>query len=419
MQLRIPHIALTLLFFLAGCQSKNIGQRRYDSSLGAARRFLLSQQDADGAWRSSTYGALKDGPALTPLVLTTLVYLYPEDRTRLEAISRGAYFLCRMAPVLDPSLNLQPIGFPTYTAALASWAVMLGDQTPQRRDAQSMWLKFISTYQLNRRLGWESSDIEFGGWGYSHTVPRRNITNLISNPLLASNLSATLFAAGALRAARVPLDDPIYGEIRTFVERCQNFNNVVGTDAGAIMNNFDDGGFFFTTVDSPLNKAGSAGADEYGKLRFHSYGSATADGLRLLLLCGLPPESPRVSAARNWLEQHFAADRNPGEFTPDREIIRNATYYYYTWSIAHAFARLNVTVLSRENGTLNWPRTLADELIRRQRSDGSWSNSFTDAKENDPLIATSFAAAALTICRDMQIGIVPVSHLTHESMTHP
>jgi len=37
---------------------------------------------------------------------------------------------------------------------------------------------------------------------------------------------------------------------------------------------------------------------------------------------------------------------------------------------------------------------LARELIRRQRDGGSWANRFTDAREDDPLVATPWAAAA-------------------------
>ena len=44
-------------------------------------------------------------------------------------------------------------------------------------------------------------------------------------------------------------------------------------------------------------------------------------------------------------------------------------------------------------------RELAAELVRRQLPDGSWSNTFTDAREDDPLVATPWAAAALAICR--------------------
>src|SRR5439155_141086 len=79
--------------------------------------------------------------------------------------------------------------------------------------------------------------------------------------------------------------------------------------------------------DPPRNKAGVAGTDRPGRVRYNSYGSATADGLRALIRCGLAPDHPRVEAARRWLESHFSATSNPGRFTEDREVLRDATYY--------------------------------------------------------------------------------------------
>ena len=125
----------------------------------------------------------------------------------------------------------------------------------------------------------------------------------------------------------------------------------------------------------------------------------TADGLRALLQCGLAPEHPRVVAARRWLERSFSATRHPGEFARDREVLRGATYYYYLWSAAHAFMRLGVTTIETDDGPLDWAPALAAEVIARQREDGSWTNRFTDAREDDPLIATPWAAAALAIAR--------------------
>jgi hypothetical protein len=48
-------------------------------------------------------------------------------------------------------------------------------------------------------------------------------------------------------------------------------------------------------------------------------------------------------------------------------------------------------------GPVDWPAALADELLARQRADGSWTNRFTDSKEDDPLISTPWAAAGLEI----------------------
>jgi hypothetical protein len=123
--------------------------------------------------------------------------------------------------------------------------------------------------------------------------------------------------------------------------------------------------------------------------------------VRALLRCGLSSGHPRVVAAREWLERHFSASTNPGVFEPVRVDERDATYYDYAWSAAHAFRALNVRKLRTKDHDVDWAAALSGELIRRRRSDGTWANRFTAAKEDDPLIATSFAAAALGISRAM------------------
>jgi hypothetical protein len=66
---------------------------------------------------------------------------------------------------------------------------------------------------------------------------------------------------------------------------------------------------------------------------------------------------------------------------------------------------LGVRDAATRQGRLDWAAALAAELLARQRDDGAWVNRYTDAKEDDPLVATSWAAAALAICR---------SSLTHQ-----
>jgi squalene-hopene/tetraprenyl-beta-curcumene cyclase len=206
---------------------------------------------------------------------------------------------------------------------------------------------------------------------------------------------ATIFGIAALRSARVPLSDPSWEKALIFVRRCQNFaENPTRADA-----RFDDGGFFFIPDDELQNKAGVAGTDAHGRRRFRSYGTMTADGLRALIQCGLGKEHPRVVAAQKWLENNFSPVRNPGEFNEDREVLRDATYYYWAWAVAHAFSRVGLRKLRRDGGGVSWAQELAVELVERQLPDGSWSNRFTDAREDDPLVATPWAAAALAICR--------------------
>ena len=49
--------------------------RRLDHALAAAAQFLVSKQSDDGAWRSPVYGCFRDGPELTPHVLSCLYFL--------------------------------------------------------------------------------------------------------------------------------------------------------------------------------------------------------------------------------------------------------------------------------------------------------------------------------------------------------
>jgi hypothetical protein len=111
-----------------------------------------------------------------------------------------------------------------------------------------------------------------------------------------------------------------------------------------------------------------------------------------------------VVAARNWLTRNFAAAHNPGAFADDRAVLQDATWYYWTWAASHAFLASGLQRFPSRAGPIDWPRTFARELLARQRSDGSWANHFTDAKEDDPLVATSWAAAALAIGRAMTSG---------------
>ncbi|HEY8505390.1 MAG TPA: prenyltransferase/squalene oxidase repeat-containing protein, partial [Gemmataceae bacterium] len=256
------------------------------------------------------------------------------------------------------------------------------------------WLKYLRERQLTEELGWAPSDREYGGWGYARGVPRKPKPDEIAPPHLESNLSATLFALEALRAAKVPDRDPVYAKALTFVKRCQNWEEAPERRDPE----FDDGGFHFIYADPVRNKAGVAGKDRHGRQRFHSYGSTTADGLRALLLCGVAPDSPRVKAARAWLEKHFRADAHPGKYAGRYESDRNAVYYYYAASVARALRSLGIREVATDEGAVNWSEVLGAKLVGRQRADGSWVNPIELVRENDPIVATCFAVLALAEC---------------------
>ena len=388
---------------LAGCQmtpdddraSAEFDERirAIDQALTRSADFLLDRQEPDGAWRRSIYGFMKDGPSLTPHVLTAILFLPQGGGRAAEAFARGADYLAGLINAdgnVPQELNLV---YPVYTAADT---VRLLSHTPRHARAKAAWLAYVRGQQLNEDLGWSPEDLEYGGWSYAVRPPRKLAAGA-RGAWDFSNLSATLYGLAALSGGKIPATDKSYADALRFVQRCQNYAE---SEAGPL----DDGGFYFCPADALHNKAGLAGADALGRPRFNSYGSMTCDGLRALLLCGLPPSHPRVVAAKAWLARNFDASHNPGRFAPGTEDLRDATYYYYTWSLAHAAMRSGVHLTAGGSGVPNWPLTLSRELLARQRDDGAWVNRFSDAKEDDPLVATPLAASALAICRHVLAG---------------
>lgn len=336
--------------------------------------YLVERQSAEGAWRSDGYATFRDGTALTPLVLGALLDAADAGFDTTESAAarkRAAAWLAKFAQP-DGTIDPGPDGleYPVYTAALSVQALS-HPECVEHRSARDAWVKFLQERQLTEELGWNPDDKPYGGWGYCRVRPRKPQPGAFAPPLVESNLSATVFALAALHAAAA-LDATTANRAAVFVRRCQNA----------------DGGFHFIYDDPVRNKAGVQALEP---LRFHSYGSTTADGLRALMLCGLAAHAEERQAAQRWLSTHFRADTHPGVYVPTHEPNREAVYYYYVASVAQALR--DRLIASAEAG--DWATALTAELIRRQRSDGSWANPVELIRENEPLVATSYAVSAL------------------------
>jgi len=340
--------------------------------------YLLAQQSKDGAWRSDVYATFKDGTALTPLAVTALQEAHDAGiRTpAIEvAIKNGCAFLANFTKP-DGTITPPTDGFdyPIYTASLTLKAFMhpTAKDYAKYRDA---WVKYIKERQLTEKLGWKPEEKQYGGWGYCRVIPKKPEPGEFAPPLIESNLSATLFALEALKAAG-ETDAEVYKKAAEFVLRCQN----------------DDGGFHFIYDDPVRNKAGVANTEPQ---RFHSYGSTSADGFRALGFCLLPEHEKRAAAATEWLKKNFRADHHPGTYVKAHEPNRDAVYYYYAASVAKAFRDHKLTL---PNGR-DWAAELSYELAIRQAKDGSWTNPVELVRENEPLVASSNAILALARCR--------------------
>ncbi len=342
-------------------------------ALARAGAWLAGEQSEDGSWRSSHYVYMEDGLSLTPLAVTVTDALSRYGLVSPDVAERGAVFLADAVMAMD---SAETLSYPVYEAASASWAVTLGSNGVSRTAARTRWLDILRLYQLSTDHGWRNDEPQAGGWGYSPRPPHKKADESVT-PYTA-NLSATLFAVAALRGAGWEASSEVLQQARRFVLRCQNLG--AGTP--------DDGGFCFSPGDAAASKAGEA------QEGLRSYGSATADGVRALLALGVPPEDPAVRAGAAWLCEHFDPRHVAGTFAPGREDLRDAYYFYYAWTLAHALHTLGI----RECGGRLWAEDLARVLLEKQADDGSWRNHGSDAREDDPLVATPLATAALAVC---------------------
>jgi hypothetical protein len=363
-------IALLCPLLLA-CTAKPTPLERIDAAIAKGAAFLVSKQGPDGAIRSPVYAYFKDGYALTPLALAALFAVPSED----AAYARGVDFIATM--IRDGKLR-EDVDAPRYPLYSMAVGVLVLNRAGNERQqaARDALVRALRGRQLVEDNGWKPDMPSYGGWSYFDGVPDRP-----EAPDDQANLSATLYAVGALALSGVPATDPALVRARAFVERCQA----------------EDGGFFFAPAIPDGNKAGVGRA----------YGSMTADGARALVRLGVPPDDPRVARAAAWLDAHFDATRNPGEFAPVNEIRRESSYFYWTWTAAHAMRDLGRPAAA-------WAAPLAEALLARQRPDGSWANPAAEMREDDPVVATAFATAALGVCR-LALGGTYRSHAAQSS----
>ena len=361
-----------------------------DDSRRAVNRgidWLIGQQAADGGWHSATYGQLKDGAAVTSLVLDALGHLPAMDQQKhLGAIKKGFAFLDRglakRGTIASPDGSLD---FPTYAAALYLTSKRRLSLTTEGQTRRAL-VGYLVGAQVGEARGFAADSPSRGGWDFLGPDDAQGITT-------GTNISVTRYVLEALaregkagREGEAPAEPGGVGgresgigkaieSGREFVLRCRR----------------PDGGFVFTCEPASLsNKA--AYADEALK-EPRSYGTATCDGILALVACGLEANDEHVAEAIDWLVKQPSLELVPGfeGLPPEAGWQRGLRYYYYA-CLARVLPHFPAGEVAPRRAAL------AAQLVKLQAKDGSWANESDRMRENDPLIATALATAALASC---------------------
>jgi hypothetical protein len=342
------HPSISRRSFLAAALAA-AGCSRGDSRLPKAARYLWAQQAEDGGWHSRTYGLLRSGQSLTPFVLDALLDV-PEGVVARPAgaVDRAIEFIRRNvnAEGLLGLMDSTAVDYPNYATGLAVRA-LARVKTGSAATILATLITGLRAQQFTGQNGWHREDAPYGAWGMGgqrRTPPDAGHVDL----------AMTRYVLEGLAVAGIRPPDTALADALVYLDRCQN----------------PDGGFFFSTVEADINKAG----EDAG--RFRSYGSTTADGVLALRAAGVAADDPRLVRAKKWLRDHHRFDRVPGFEGTVRETWAEGLRFYYAGAISSAMPELSV-------------------LLPLQRADGSWANTNNIVKEDDPLIATAFAIRAI------------------------
>jgi hypothetical protein len=329
--------------------------------LARAAQYLWAQQAADGGFHSATYGLLRSGQSLTPFVLGALLRvpaaIVPPPA---GAVDRALAFITGHTRV-DGAVGVTggDADYPNYATALAVDALVAAQRlhvVAQGAKAGS-WTPDIApmvaqlrAQQFSEANGWTPEHTAYGGWGIGGAIRRPPNAGHV-------DLSMTRVVLEALRASGVNGSDPAMTRARVFLGRSQNH----------------DGGFFFSPVIPALNKAGQSAEG------FLSYGTTTADGVLALRASGVADSDDRIARAIAWLDRNHQPDGVPGfdEGESPHASWGTGLRFYYAAAIARVRPRHRVR-------------------LPEQADDGSFRNANSRVKEDDPLIATTFAIQMIT-----------------------
>ena len=331
--------------------------------------WLAANQKPDGSFSNG------DFPALTALAMDA--FIRSKHPQRKQVLDKGlAYLLsCRQPDggIYRKLENRKGGGLSNYNTAICMTTIhAMGD-----RALAPVILKAREFVSKSQHFG---EDVSNGGFGYDRDN-KRAYTDLLNTYYSVQAMRLTQDAED-LRPGTEQRSDIDWKAVIEYIEKMHN---------KAVSGEANTGGFFYRPGES---KAGSF-TNEQGVIVFRSFGSITYAGSMALIYAQVPADDPRVRSALEWASKYWTLDENPG-------MGQQGVYFFYD-ILTRAVSAAGIDLVKRPDGTfLNWREPLARKVVSLQKIDektgmGYWVNTDGTYWENDPVLATSYALAALEL----------------------
>ncbi|MCH8331003.1 MAG: terpene cyclase/mutase family protein [Bacteroidetes bacterium] len=346
---------------------------------------MWEQQQEDGGWHSELHGLLLGGEAYTPFVLCALMQvsdsIYPKDPDKINSaldFIRTHTNDDGILGVTDPDV----MEYPNYSTAYGLKALQLYGSNKDQELIRKM-KDYLISEQFTEQRGINKSHPAYGSWGFGEKIMDGQTGHL--------DISHTRRILEALRVAGVDETD-IYLKARSFLAMLQKHPSErrpqPGLDSNDSRRIHYDGGFYYSDLILEANKAKQEPGDSTNPPHYPSYATATCDGLLALLATGMDQDDEEVMSAMNWLEENNRLSHPEGIDEDDPDQWHLILQFY------HIMVRSEVYAATGKSG--GWKQDVIELLLSKQQENGSYSNPMGGMnKEDDPILATSFAIIAL------------------------
>jgi squalene-hopene/tetraprenyl-beta-curcumene cyclase len=354
---------LTLIVGVIFLSHQSLRAADINEAIAKGTAYLAQAQAENGSYSP------KAGTGVTSLV--TLALIRNGKSVTDPTVAKGLKFLEANVRA-DGGIYAEKSFLQNYETSLAVVCLQAANADGRYKETIAKADKFLKSLQFDETDKMEKSDLDYGGVNYG-TKGRPDLSN-------------TAYLVEALVAAGNGPDDPALKNALVFISRCQNLESEHNTTAASAKVN--DGGFYYSVAQAEAADPKSQTAQ--GGLR--SYGSMSYAGLKSMLYAGLKPDDKRVAAAMKWLSKNYDLEKNPG--------LGEAGLYYYYHLMAKALDTVGSETFTDDAGVKHqWRSEMAAAIIKRQKENGSWTNSDTKWMEGDPNLATGFALLSLSYCQ--------------------